>query len=490
MKSVAVIGAGFAGLSASVYLANKGFNVTVFEKNAMPGGRACNFSSDGFIYDMGPSWYWMPDVFSRYFEMFGRNVEDFYDLIRLDPSYRVFFGKNDYIDVPANLNKLYDTFESIENGSSKKLQKFLADAEFKYNFGIKKLVYKPGNSVLNYLDWKVFSGLIQIDIFKSVYKVIRDNFNDIRLIRILEFPVLFLGSTPQKTPSLYSFMNYADLVLGTWYPIGGMYKVVEAFVRLAKSYNVEIKLGSPVSNFNIKNKTINGLWSNNRYYTFDYVIGSADYQHIDQELIDSQYRSYSRKYWNSRVFAPSAVLLYLGVNKKINRLLHHNLVFDTDLEQHFSKIYHTPDWPEKPAIYISCPSKSDSTVAPTGHENITVLIPAAPGLSDNDSIREYYFNYSIDKIEEIIGESIRNNIIFKRVYSQQNFISDYNSYKGNAYGLANNLSQTAFLKPRMKSKKINNLYFAGQLTNPGPGVPSAIISGEIAARRLVKNASK
>ncbi len=486
MECVSIIGAGFSGLSAAGVLAKKGFNVDVYEKNSQPGGRASKLQSDGFTFDMGPTWYWMPDVFERYFALFGKSVDDFYTLKRLDPSYRMFFGKNDFIDVPASLNELYNLFEQIESGSSDKLKKFLSDAEFKYNIGIKEIVYKPGSSIFEYFDFKIIKGISRLDFFQSMTSYVKSKFKDPRIIKILEFPVIFLGATPSETPALYSMMNYADLVLGTWYPVGGMSRVVDAMLELNSSLGVKFHFNSEVNNIEVNNKKVEKIIVNGSSVKTNILIASGDYHHIEQKLLPEKYREYSEKYWQSRKLAPSALLFFLGVNKKVKNLLHHNLFFDQDFSKHADEIYKNPQWPTNPAIYVSVSSKTDLSVAPDGFENIIILIPVAPGLNDTEEIRERYYDLVMDRLEYITGDSIKAHVIFKRTYAHRDFETDYHAFKGNAYGLANTLLQTAIFKPKMKSKKLSNLFYCGQLTVPGPGVPPSIISGEIAASLVVQ----
>lgn len=486
MECVSIIGAGFSGLSAAGVLAKNGFNVDVYEKNSQPGGRASKLQSDGFTFDMGPTWYWMPDVFERYFALFGKSVDDFYTLKRLDPSYRMFFGKNDFIDVPASLNELYNLFEQIESGSSDKLKKFLSDAEFKYNIGIKEIVYKPGSSIFEYFDFKIIKGISRLDFFQSMTSYVKSKFKDPRIIKILEFPVIFLGATPSETPALYSMMNYADLVLGTWYPVGGMSRVVDAMLELNSSLGVKFHFNSEVNNIEVNNKKVEKIIVNGSAVKTNILIASGDYHHIEQKLLPEKYREYSEKYWQSRKLAPSALLFFLGVNKKVKNLLHHNLFFDQDFSKHADEIYKNPQWPTNPAIYVSVSSKTDLSVAPDGFENIIILIPVAPGLNDTEEIRERYYDLVMDRLEYITGDSIKAHVIFKRTYAHRDFETDYHAFKGNAYGLANTLLQTAIFKPKMKSKKLSNLFYCGQLTVPGPGVPPSIISGEIAASLVVQ----
>jgi len=485
-KKVVVIGSGFSGLSAACRLAKQGANVIVLEKNEQAGGRARLFEEKGYRFDMGPSWYWMPDVFDKFFKHFGKTTDDYYNLIRLNPSYQVIFGKDDKVNIPANMQELHKLFESIETGSSKQLEAFLKDAAFKYEVGMNDLVYTSGSSMTDYLNMKVFKGLMKTDILTPFSKYARKYFSNPKLLKIIEFPVLFLGSTPQNIPALYSLMNYADMQLGTWYPMGGMHKIVEAMTTLAKSLGVEFVFNSAVDKIISENGEVKRVKVGDVFYEANYVVASADYEHVEQNLLEEKNRKYDAKYWHKRVLAPSCLIYYVGVSKKVKNLQHHNLFFDADMSLHADEIYTNPSWPTQPLFYVSCPSKTDKSVAPEGCENLFLLIPVAPGLKDNEGIKQQYFEKIMKRLEEHTGESILPFIEYQRSYAQSNFIKDYNAFKGNAYGLANTLMQTAFLKPSLKSKKVKNLYYTGQLTVPGPGVPPAIISGEIVATEILK----
>ncbi|MFT3751028.1 MAG: phytoene desaturase family protein [Agriterribacter sp.] len=480
-KKATVIGAGFAGLSAATCLADKGFDVTVFEKNDQPGGRARVLREPGFTFDMGPSWYWMPDVIEKYFNRFKKTGANYFHLTRLDPSYQVIVENNRAIKIPASQQLLEQTFESIEKGSAAKLKTFLAEAKYKYEAGINEFVYKPSVSIKEYADWRMLKALFRLDMFSAFSAHIRQYFKHPHILQILEFPVLFLGAMPSKTPALYSMMNYADICLGTWYPHGGFHKLVEAMAELAVEKGVKIKLNSPVAGIKTANGMAKGIITGEKFFETDYIIGAADYHHIESQLLEKEERSYSEEYWQKKTFAPSCLIFYIGVNKKLPRLLHHNLFFQQDFTQHAKSIYKTKTWPENPLFYVCCTSKTDENAAPAGMENLFVLIPVATGLSSSPSIEEKYFDFVISRVEKFCGEAFSKNIIFKKSYSGENFLTDYNAYKGNAYGLANTLRQTAFMKPSIRSKKIKNLFFAGQLTVPGPGVPPAIISGQVVA---------
>lgn len=485
-KSVIVIGAGFAGLSAASFLAKEGYDVTILEKNAVPGGRARQFKNQGFTFDMGPSWYWMPDIFEKYFASFGKKVSDYYELERLDPGYQVCFGENDFVEVPADFNALKALFERIEPGSAANLEKFLKEAQYKYEVGINEFVYKPGRSILEFADLRVLKSVFKLQMLSSMSTYVRKLFKNEKLIKLLEFPVLFLGATPEKTPAMYSLMNYADLVLGTWYPKGGMFKIVEGMTSLARELGVDIRLDHEVKSIFVPNGSAKKVITTKGEFEADIIIGGADYHHVEQHLLDKRVRSYTESYWDKRTMAPSSLLFYLGVDKKLKGLKHHNLFFDEDFKQHAHEIYEDPKWPEKPLFYVCCPSVTDPTVAPSGKENIFVLIPVAPGLQDSEGIREQYFDLVMNRLEHLTGQNVRDSIIYKRSYAHKDFVSDYHAFKGNAYGLANTLKQTAVLKPRLKSRKVKNLFYTGQLTTPGPGVPPSLISGEVVAREIIK----
>lgn len=483
-KNILIIGSGFSALSAACYLAKAGNNVSVYEKNATIGGRARQLKQDGFTFDMGPSWYWMPDVFERFFADFNKKTSDYYDLIKLSPAYRVYYGINDFITIADNLEEIIATFEAIETGSGAVLKEFILGAKSNYDIAIKKLVYRPGVSALELITVETSKKIGQF--LSNISRDVRRKFKNERLIQILEFPVLFLGAKPSDTPSFYNFMNYADFGMGTWHPKTGMFDVVLAMEKLALELGVKFHTDSNVEKINVTNKKATSIVVNGETVFADAILSGADYQHTES-LLEEKNRVYSKKYWNSRVFAPSSLLFYIGFNKKIKNISHHALFFDVDFKQHASDIYDKPKWPKEPLFYANFPSLTDKTAAPEGMESGFFLIPLAPGIEDTEALREEYFDIIMDRFELLTQQKVKNNIIFKHSFCKNDFISDYNSYKGNAYGMANTLLQTAFLRPKLKSKKIESLYFTGQLTVPGPGVPPALISGKLVAELIEKN---
>ncbi len=467
-------------------MAKAGWDVTVLEKQLTPGGRARQLKEDGFCFDMGPSWYWMTDVFERYFNQFGKRAIDYYQLNRLNPSYRIYW-QEEYTDIPANLNEFKELLDRWEPGAGNKLDKFLKEAEYKYKLGIQKLVLKPGLSITEFLDWEMLKGVFRLDVFTSIKKHIHKYFKHSRIRQMLEFPVLFLGALPENTPALYSLMNYADIVGGTWYPMGGMYSVVQGMYKLAMETGVKFRFGEEVNRIEIHSGIAKKVFTTENSYDADVVIGGADYQFIESKLLPVSYRSYTEKYWDERKMAPSCLLFYVGLNKRLTNVSHHMLFFDVPFEQHALEIYTSKNWPTNPLFYVSASSVTDPVAAPAGCENLVFLVPVAAGLSDDTELtREKYFQLILDRFEKHTGQKIREAIVFKKSYAHSDFVSDYNSYKGNAYGLANVLLQTAVFRPRCRSKKVSNLFYTGQLTVPGPGVPPSLISGEVVAKEVLK----
>lgn len=483
-KEVSIIGSGFSSISAACYLAKAGYKVKVYEKNEQLGGRARQLSDQGFKFDMGPTWYWMPDVFERFFNDFDRKPSDYYSLERLSPAYRVYFGKNDYVDVDDSLDKIKATFDEIEDDAGQKLEKFMSRAQKNYDIAIKDLVYRPGLHPFELVSKKTVLEVPQF--IQTIQDVVRKGFKNARLQQILEFPVLFLGAKPSMTPAFYSFMNYADFGLGTWYPKGGMKSVVDGMITMAKELGVEFYTKSVVDEILVdQGQKVTGLKINKKQFPVDRIVSGADYRHTES-LLGSRYRTYTEKFWQKKVMAPSSLLFYVGFDKKLKNVLHHTLFFDVSFDEHAKAIYDDPKWPDKPLFYASFPSMNDPDIAPEGHEAAIFLVPLATDLEDTPALREKYFKIILERLESLTDQQLESSIVLKHSYCVNDFKEDYNSFKGNAYGMANTLMQTAFLRPKLKSKKVKNLYFTGQLTVPGPGVPPSLISGKLVSDLLIK----
>ena len=482
-KTIQIIGSGFSSLSAACYLAQAGHKVSIYEKNSSVGGRARQLKKEGFTFDIGPSWYWMPDVFDRFFSDFGKKTSDYYQIEKLDPAYKIFF-EDEIITIGDSMTKICAEFERIEKGSGIKLDKFIKKAQDNYGIAVNKILYNaPGISPLELVSKDTVIRLDQF--FKTISHEVRKNFSNPKLISTLEFPSLFLGAKPSKTPSFFSFMNFADFGLGTWHPKGGMYEVIKGMETLAIELGVSIHTNQAVEKIVVKNNVVTGLVTNNVFKKSDIVLSGADYHH-SETLLDIEYRQHSEAYWDEKVFAPSSLLFYIGIDKKLKNAEHHNLFFDADFEKHAEEIYDEPKWPSHPLFYANVPSRTDPSMAPKGCDALFILMPIAPNIEDTPELRDYYLEKIIKRFEEKTKQSIQNNIIFKESFCVNDFKSEYNSYKGNAYGMAMTLLQTAFLRPKLKSTKVDHLYFTGQLTVPGPGVPPSLISGKLTSQLIMK----
>ncbi len=482
-KSIIIIGSGFSSLAASCYLAKVGCKVSVFEKNSSVGGRARQLKKEGFTFDIGPSWYWMPDVFERFFKDFGKKTSNYYKIDKLDPAYQIFF-EDEIITIGDSMEKICTEFERIEKGSGKKLKMFIRKAQDNYGIAVNKILYNaPGISPTELVSKDT---ILRIDqFFKTISQEVRKNFKNPKLISALEFPSLFLGAKPSKTPSFFSFMNFADFGLGTWHPRGGMYEIIKGMESLATELGVKIYTKHAIDKIVVENAVVKGVVIKGAMIKSDIVLSGADYHHTET-LLDSKYRQHSETYWNKKVFAPSSLLFYIGLDKKIENAEHHNLFFDASFETHAEEIYDNPKWPSRPLFYVNIPSKTDPSMAPEGCDALFILIPIAPGIEDTAELRNHYLENIFKRFEEKTEQSIQNNIIFMESFCVEDFKSEYNSYKGNAYGMAMTLFQTAFLRPKLKSRKVKNLYFTGQLTVPGPGVPPSLISGKLTAELIQK----
>lgn len=485
-NKIAIIGSGFSGLSAAAYAAKAGHEVHVFEKHDQPGGRARQFTTEqGFVFDMGPSWYWMPDIMEDFFTDFGYKTSDFFDLISLNPQFEMIFS-DEKMNIPENFEDLKKLFETIEKGAGVQLEKFMQSAKYKYEVGMKDFVTKPSHSWLEFVSPKIAKSALKLNLLTNFRSYVGSYFKDEKLRTLMEFPVIFLGASPKNIPALYSLMNYGGYALGTHYPIGGFYQLVLAMQQVAEKQGAIFHFNKTVEKINTSHNKITSLQINGENITFDTVIASSDYHHTET-LLEERLRNYTEEYWQSRTFAPSSLIFYLGINQTIPNLKHHTLFFENDLDEHIDCIYGEKKWPEKPLFYACCPSKTDKSVAPKGKENLFLLMPLAIGIQDDETNREKYLAEMLSRIEKHTGMiGLASKIEYQRSYCVNDFLQDYNAYGGNAYGLANTLKQTAVLKPKMRNKKLNNLFYTGQLTVPGPGVPPSIISGKIVANEITK----
>ncbi len=489
MKKIIIIGSGFGGLSAAALLAKQGHKVTVIEKNEQIGGRASMFREKKYKFDAGPSWYLMPDVFEKFYKELNTTPEKELDLMLLNPSYRMFFHDSE-IDVTPNIEETYALFESIEPGSAKKLEKYLKRAKYQYETAMREFIYKEYNKLTDFFSFKLLVQGSKLNVFQNLDKYVSQNFESDKIKKILEYTMVFLGGAPKNTPALYSIMSHIDFNQGVYYPKGGLNAVAQSMYKIGKKLGVEYKLNEPVQKIIGERGKAKKVVTIVDSYNADIVISNADYWHTETQLLEKKYQTYNEKYWKKRTIAPSAFIMYIGLNKKIKGLEHHNLFLANDWMKHFNEIFEQKRWPQEPSYYVCCPSKHDETVAPKDKENLFVLVPVAPGLRDSDEIREMYKDQILKHMEETLGTKITKHIDVIKTFTHKDFAERYNSYKGTALGLSHTLFQTAIFRPKQKSKKLKNLYYTGGYTHPGIGVPMVIISSQILAKKIQNDLKK
>ncbi len=488
MKTV-IVGAGFGGLAAAALLARDGADVTVLEKNEQAGGRASVHSDAGFTFDMGPSWYLMPDVFERFFAEFGRTPADFVELKRLDPSYRIFFGDGTMVDIPAETEKTIALFDTFEDGGGEKLRRYLRSAESLYTLTMQDLLYRDYRSVLDFVSGRLlFQGPKLLSSFEHLDRFVGRYFESDYARKIVQYSIGFLGGAPSNTPALYHIMSHIDLTLGVFYPEGGIRAVVDSVRRLGEEHGVEFRYNEPATRVVVKDDRAVAVETPEGRYPADVVLVNADYAHAELSLLDVASRTYDAEYWAKRVLAPSAMVLYLGLDRKVEGLAHHTLLLEKDWEQGFETLFDPAKmaWPENPSYYVNVPSKTDTTAAPPGGEALFVLVPLAPGLPDTPERRQALRDRLLSHLEETLGEPIRDAIVTERCFALDDFTERYNAYRGTALGLSHTLFQTALWRPAHRSRKVANLYYSGQYTHPGIGVPMTLISSQIVAREIKK----
>lgn len=487
-QKIIIIGAGFGGISLAALLAKKGFEVHVYEKNDQIGGRARLIQENGYTFDMGPSWYMMPDVFEDFFAVLGEDIHNYLQLTRLSPSYRVFLkSEGRHYDFYSDRTKNAELFESIEQGSAQKLNEYLDESKRQYDIAKKEFMYKNYNSIFDFFNKRTMQEGRKLEIWNSMERIINRTFKSEILRKVMQFQMVLLGTAPKDAPGIYRLMNHVDFDLGVWYPDKGIYELPKAITAVAEKYGAHIHLNTPVKKIIVKDQKATGIeLENGEIIDADIVVSNADLHHTEHVLLGESLSDHTEKFWEKRKMAPSAFIMYLGVGKQFDSLTHHSLLFSEHWDSHFKEIFDSPEFPKDPSLYVCAPSKTDSSVAPAGKENLFVLVPIASGLEYTPEKLEEWSNTVLDLMEKHMGmDGLKDHIEYKKIYCVKDFEKDYNSYKGSALGLAHTLGQSAFWRPNNISKKVKDLYFVGANTNPGIGMPICVISAETAYKRIV-----
>ena len=482
-KKIVIIGGGFGGLSTACFLGEKGFEVELIEKNESLGGRASVLEEEGYRFDMGPSWYLMPDIFERFFNKFEREPEDYYSLTRLDPNYSIFFKDGDRMDVPADPEEAADLFETYEEGAGDAFMSYLEKSEETYEIGMNEFVLKDRNNFRDYISLDVLRNARGISLIKKMQDHVEEYFDNPKLQQVMQYTLVFLGGSPKNTPALYNLMSHVDFNMGVYYPEGGIYSVIEGMKELAEEKGVKFSTGEEVRNIDRKDGK-NIVETDDRKIECDAVVSNADYAFTETELLPEKYTTYDEDYWDSKTYAPSAFLIYLGVDGELENLDHHNLVLPEDWNEHFDKIFDDPNVPENPAYYVCNPSETDESVAPEGKSAMFILVPIAAQLQLDDEKRDKFRELVMEDLRENADTDLEGRIEYEKIFAGEEFREKYNSYNGTALGIAHTLRQTSVFRPKQRSKKMENLYYTGQYTNPGIGMPMCLISGEHAAEKV------
>jgi phytoene desaturase len=488
MEKAIIIGGGLGGLATGALLAKAGYSVELFEKNERLGGRANLLERDGFTFDMGPSWYLMPEIFEQFFGLLDERIKDHLTLKRLSPSYRIYFKDTELeaIDIYGDLKKDLATIENLEAGAGEKLKLYLDRARYQYQIATGRFIYKNYSTIFDFLTYEVMTEGSKLSVFKSMHKYVSGYFKTEEVQKIMEYTLVFLGSSPYNTPALYNIMSHIDFHQGVFYPMGGIYELVKALARIGEKYGVKYHTNSPVKTvLTERGKAIGVELESGERHEANIVISNAGIYHTESALLPVESRTYSDAKLEKMTLAPSALLMYMGFDRKLDGLEHHTLVFAKDWQEGFRQIFDDPQWPTDPSFYVCTPSKTDASVAPEGKENVFILVPIASGLEYSESFLEEYSEKILLTLEKEIGESnLKKDLLFMEKFCVKDFISSYNAHKGTALGLAHTLFQTAIFRPDNRSKKLKGLYYVGGDTNPGIGMPMCLVSAQLLYKRL------
>lgn len=488
MAKVIIIGAGIGGLATANLLAQDGHEVHVFEKNDYLGGRAGRFEKDGFIFDTGPSWYLMPEVFDAYYKLLGTSAGQELDLIKLTPAYKVFSGTEAPITITGDLERDGLTFENIETGAGEQLKRYVAESKQTYRTSLDHFLYSNFENKAALLHKEILKNAGQFTKLATtpINKYVEQYFSNPRLRQIMEYPMVFLGSSPFSAPALYSLMSALDFDEGVFYPKGTMYSIVESLVGIGERLGVTYETLAPTVEIITQGGRATGIrLENGSVETADIVISNADLHFTETELLKPNDQSYPEKYWAKKEASPSALLMYLGIDGKVPEFEHHTLLFADDWKGNFDAIFNTKTVPKPASLYISKTSQSDAT-APEGKENIFVLVPLPAGIALSETETETLADSYLEQIRASTGVDLKARTITRTLFGPNDFSAKYNAWQSTMLGPSHKLAQSAFFRTPNKSKKVKNLYYVGASTVPGIGVPMCLISAQLVAERIEK----
>lgn len=493
-KKVIVIGAGYGGMAIANLLGKAGYSVVVLEKNDEPGGRIAVIKKDGYVFDIGPSWYLMPEVFEQYYSLFDASANERLELIRFTPGYKVFFDDKPEVFIQGDVGKDKAVFEAIEPGAGKKLEDYVRRSSIAYHLAVKQFLYNNFSSPKDLVSWQVIKNahrmiplaLGNLDRYVSRY------FKDQRLKQLLEYHMVFLGSSPFQAPAIYTLMSHLDFISGVYYPKRGMLSLVDDMKALGTEYDITYRCATSVKRIVTNDGLSTGVeLENGEIIDADIVVSNADLYHTETKLLDETARSFGESYWKKRQPGPGALLVSLGIKGVLPELVHHNLYFVDDWRGNFKAIYEDQSVPSAPSMYVCNPTKTDPFLAPDGNENVFILIPLPAGVSLDDKQEEDIANKAVAQFSKVSGiGDLESRIVTKHIFGPDDFKDRFNAWDYNAFGGESHLlRQSIFMRTPNQSKKIKNLYYVGAGTLPGIGLPMCLIGAELTYKKIVGDRS-
>ena len=492
-KRVAVVGAGMGGLAAAIRLRIMGFDVEVFEKNAQTGGRIGRLNQGGFTFDTGPTLLLMTDVYRDLFAAAGRNLDEEVDLVPLDPNYQVHFGDGDSIRISSSLPALIPELERIEPGVTPRFYRFMEDSCYKYRLGRSEFVERDFEKAGDFFGPRNLRLLLKTKALSNYYRSVSNYFKTEKLRQTFSFQTMYLGLSPFKAPAVYALLPYTELAEdGLHYPRGGIYELVEAMTRLARDLGVKVHLNSPVEEITIARDGARGVRVHGEKIGADAVLANADLPYVYSKLLPQSAGAGDFR-WSFRkreklLYTASAFMLYLGLDRKLEHMLHHNVYLSARYKENFEQIFEERRLPDDPSFYTNVPSRTNEYGAPTGMEALYVLVPVphlqdanADWARDGEAFKERVY----DLLEKKAGiENIRRHVVVEQVKTPLDWRAEYNLEEGAAFGIGHGIFQVGYFRPPMASKTLRNVYFVGASTRPGTGVPLVAIGAKLAAERI------
>jgi phytoene desaturase len=489
MKKVIIIGAGMGGLATALRLRYHGFEVTVLEKQSRAGGRSNLIEEQGFRADTGPTILVMKDMLEETYRSIGLDLDERLQFVQIDPNYRIFFHDDTHLDLYSNMAKLAREVERIEPGSAEHLFRFIGESARKYELGM-DFVTRNYDRITDLANPGAGMRMLRTSAHQNLYKQVGDFFRNDKLVKAFSFHSMFLGLSPFDSLAMYSLITYADLAMGMWYPMGGIYRIVEDMVKIGMEMGIHLLVNAPVSEIFVQDGHVSGvLLDSGEFIPADIVVSNADLPYTYKELIAPHHRKdFSNKRLEKMNYACSGYILFLGVDRTYPHLRHQSIYFSEDYRANLDAIFKTKTLPEEPSFHLNVPTVTDASLAPKGHTLLYVLAPM-PNLEaaiDWNEASLIVRNKLLDQLERIIDPEIRQHIVWERDYRPTDWQKDINAVLGTAFGsLSQGFFQSAYFRPHNQARHIRGLYFVGQGTYPGIGVPMVHISARLVAERIL-----